>query len=129
MILRKLSEDEQNIFTTTLLDIVMPEGVIDNEKSLYDLNKLDHIFLVMELGERDLSSLLRNHQSLELDEEHVLTIMYNILCALKFFHSANIIHRDIKPGNILIDSNCAIKICDFGLARVMPKKSNLESKL
>jgi mitogen-activated protein kinase 1/3 len=80
----------------------------------------------MELGERDLSSILKNHKNLELDEEHVITIMYNILCALNFFHSANIIHRDIKPGNILIDSNCAIKICDFGLARVLPKKSTLE---
>jgi hypothetical protein len=39
----------------------MPEDVIDDEKGLYDLNKLDHIFLVMELGERDLASLLKSH--------------------------------------------------------------------
>jgi len=55
--------------------------------------------------------------------------MYNLLCAMNFIHSANIIHRDIKPANILIDSSCAVKICDFGLARVMPKKSEIESGL
>ena len=55
--------------------------------------------------------------------------MYNLLCAINYFHSANIIHRDIKPANILIDANCKIKVCDFGLARVQPKSSDLEKNL
>ena len=36
---------------------------------------------------------------------------------LKYIHSAGVIHRDLKPSNILIDDNCDLKICDFGLAR------------
>ena len=52
----------------------------------------------------------------------MLTILYNLLCSLKFLHSANVIHRDIKPGNILIDNYCSIKICDFGLARTLPNE-------
>ena len=46
-------------------------------------------------------------------------ILYNIVCALKFLHSANIMHRDIKTSNILVDEDCNIKICDFGLSRSM----------
>jgi len=33
-------------------------------------------------------------------------------------HSANVLHRDLKPSNLLINSNCDLKICDFGLAKI-----------
>jgi len=35
----------------------------------------------------------------------------------QYIHSANVIHRDLKPGNLLVNSDCELKICDFGLAR------------
>lgn len=35
----------------------------------------------------------------------------------QYIHSANIIHRDLKPGNLLVNADCELKICDFGLAR------------
>lgn len=49
-------------------------------------------------------------------------ILYCLLCGLKLMHSANIVHRDIKPGNILLDTEC-VQICDFGLARTLPQSS------
>ncbi|EEB99906.1 hypothetical protein MPER_00288, partial [Moniliophthora perniciosa FA553] len=34
-----------------------------------------------------------------------------------YIHSANVLHRDLKPGNLLVNADCELKICDFGLAR------------
>ena len=53
--------------------------------------------------------------------------MFYVLCplfvvsrtGLKYLHSAGIIHRDLKPGNLLVNSNCLLKICDFGFARAV----------
>jgi serine/threonine protein kinase len=40
-----------------------------------------------------------------------------VLRGLKYVHSANVLHRDLKPSNLLVNANCDLKICDFGLAR------------
>jgi mitogen-activated protein kinase 1/3 len=45
-----------------------------------------------------------------------------MLRAFKYIHSANIIHRDLKPSNILLNENCDLKICDFGLSRNLSKE-------
>lgn len=86
----------------------------------FDPKSLSHVFIVMDYVKNDLKQVLDFKESeimKEFDESHVTIILYNMLCAVNFLHSTNIMHRDIKPGNILIDSNCNIKICDFGLAR------------
>ena len=63
----------------------------------------------------DLHSIVKSEQALV--EDQIVYIIYNCLRALKYIHSANIIHRDLKPSNILINADCSIKICDFGLSR------------
>ena len=83
----------------------------------------------MDLGYSDLKFMLDACDANDIDEDHIKVILYNSLCALNFIHSANILHRDLKPSNILIDKNCNIKICDFGLARTMQKKTELDMKL
>ena len=49
--------------------------------------------------------------------DHVQYFIYQVLRGLKYIHSAGVIHRDLKPSNLLVNSNCDLKICDFGLAR------------
>lgn len=40
-----------------------------------------------------------------------------MLCAIKYLHESNVIHRDLKPANVLVNEDCTVKLCDFGLAR------------
>jgi mitogen-activated protein kinase 1/3 len=48
--------------------------------------------------------------------------------ALKFIHSAGIVHRDLKPSNLLVNANCDLKVCDFGLARSVYIKATKDSE-
>ena len=52
-----------------------------------------------------------------LKDAHNRFILYQLVKGLKFMHSAEVIHRDLKPSNLLLNSDCNLKICDFGLAR------------
>ena len=52
-----------------------------------------------------------------LKDVHKKYIIYQLLKGIKYIQSADIIHRDLKPSNLLINSECLVKIADFGLAR------------
>ena len=40
-----------------------------------------------------------------------------MLCAIKYLHESNVLHRDLKPANVLLNEDCTVKLCDYGLAR------------
>ncbi|WZZ51936.1 hypothetical protein YC2023_052043 [Brassica napus] len=65
--------------------------------------------------EYDLHKVITSNQ--ELEPLHYKFFLYQILRGLKYIHAANVIHRDLKPANLLVNANCELKICDFGLAR------------
>ncbi|EGV60076.1 hypothetical protein CANTEDRAFT_111568 [Yamadazyma tenuis ATCC 10573] len=79
------------------------------------LSPLEDIYFVSELQGTDLHRLL---SSRPLEKQFIQYFTYQILRGLKYVHSAGVIHRDLKPSNILINENCDLKICDFGLARI-----------
>ena len=66
--------------------------------------------------EADLHAIIRSQQPLS--DAHFQSFIYQTLCGLKYIHSANVLHRDLKPGNLLVNADCELKICDFGLARI-----------
>jgi len=78
-------------------------------------DEFEEIYVVSELMETDLSSIIKSPQPLS--DDHCQFFLYQLLRGLKYMHSACILHRDLKPRNLLVNSNCDLKICDFGLAR------------
>ena len=114
--MRQLSEMPNNCFTTKIYDIIVP---LEPNQGLHTITSL---FLVIDYVDHDLKKLFSLDTPPTFTEQHILIIIYNLLCAAKFVHSAGLMHRDLKPANILIDDQCSIKICDFGLSRAEIKQ-------
>lgn len=94
--------------------------------SLKDLSmckEKDELYMMMELADTDLHRLIQS--SCPLTEGHIRVIMYQILSGVKAMHDNGVLHRDLKPGNLLLNKDCELKITDFGLARMMPKKAQM----
>lgn len=93
------------------------ENIIDIRDiiSAPSVDLMRDVYIVQCLMETDLHHVIRAHQ---MTGEHICYFLYQILRGLKYIHSANVLHRDLKPSNLLINGNCDLKICDFGLARV-----------
>lgn len=101
LILRKLHHPN----VIGLYDIIEP----------VDLENFDTLYLVTEYCQSDAKKLIKSATHLQLP--HIQLLMYNLMCGVKYIHSAEVIHRDLKPANVLLNEDCTAKICDFGLAR------------
>ncbi|CRH00010.1 mitogen-activated protein kinase 2, putative [Plasmodium relictum] len=102
-ILNRLKSD----YIIRLCDLIIPD----------DLLKFDELYIVLEIADSDLKKLFKT--PIYLTEEHIKTILYNLLLGEKYIHESGIIHRDLKPANCLLNQDCSVKICDFGLARTI----------
>ncbi|KAL5267981.1 hypothetical protein ACHWQZ_G004881 [Mnemiopsis leidyi] len=88
----------------SLLNLFTPSESIDGFTDMY---------VVMDLMDANLCRVVNT----QLDHERVSYLLYQVLCAIRYMHSAGIIHRDLKPSNIVVKEDCSLKILDFGLAR------------
>ena len=102
-ILRHLSHD--NIIS--IRDVLAPTS----ESSFSDL------WVVFDFVDLDLRKLIASSQTITV--AHVQWICHQMLSALLYLHSAHVLHRDLKPANVLLSGTCDVKICDFGLSRVV----------
>lgn len=108
----------QTLRELKILRLLKHENILSLEQVLLpkSLEDFTDIYMVTPLMETDLFSLIY-HSKQVLLVDHIKFILYQILRGLKYQHSAKIIHRDLKPRNILVNSNCEVRICDYGLAR------------
>lgn len=103
-------------------------GSHDNIVSLLDFTVMpndaktfDDVYLIMEKWPCDLDRIISSRQ--QLSNQHLQLFTYQIVKAVKFMHAAKVVHRDLKPSNILVDSECHLVLCDFGLARGLTESS------
>ncbi|KAI5428602.1 mitogen-activated protein kinase homolog MMK2 [Lathyrus oleraceus] len=95
--------DHENVIV--LKDIIRPP----------QKENFNDVYIVYELMDTDLHQIIRSNQ--RLTDDHCWYFLYQLLRGLKYIHSANILHRDLKPSSLLLNSDCDLKIGDFGLAR------------
>ena len=95
-------------------------------KLYYALDEKRQIFLIMEyIGHMSLHSYLKSKPGRRLDEKEAKKLFFQIVQAVNYCHAKNIVHRDIKLENILLDENMTIKVIDFGFSITIPASKKL----
>ena len=108
------STDAQRTYREVVYLMQMQHENIVQLRNVLKADNDKDIYLVFEYMETDLHATIRANI---LEEIHKQYIMYQAFKALMYMHSANIVHRDMKPANLLLNSECLMKVADFGLAR------------
>ena len=99
-----------------------------NIVNVYDFDKDgDTVFMTMEyLDGIPLDKLIKKHRATGLPRADVWRILDGLCAALAYAHQQNIIHSDLKPGNIFVTKQTRTKVFDFGIARAVAKAEHLE---
>jgi len=81
-----------------------------------------HLLMVMEYcANGDLLHFIKTQNRMEEDAPHTKFLFKNICFGLANIHCRSVIHRDIKLDNILLDASDQVKICDFGVSKIIKK--------
>lgn len=120
--IKKIAIDaQQGIPPTTIREIKILKKL--RSKSIVELKDVfsdgDNLSLVLEYLPYDLAGLIA--AKYDFSDNLIYSLIYQIASALDFIHSNGMIHRDVKPGNILLSYDGRVKMADFGLAREKSK--------
>eukprot|EP01083_Nonionella_stella_P128444 389241_1 len=88
------------------------------------------ICVVTEFAEKgELFKIIKKKKTKQISEMEIKVIAKQLVCALQFLHESRVIHRDIKPQNILLSADNTIKLCDFGFARALSEESTMATSI
>ncbi|KAL0234404.1 hypothetical protein PCE1_001440 [Barthelona sp. PCE] len=96
----------------SLLKVLNHDNIVNLHHVIHDN---DNLTLVFEFCETDLKKYIKKHGSIPYPQ--IQTWMRHLCEAVAYCHDESVLHRDIKPQNLLIDDNMVLKLADFGLAR------------
>ncbi|KAI8096613.1 protein serine/threonine kinase [Halteromyces radiatus] len=114
----RLDNEEEGVPCTAIREISLLKELKDqNIVRLYDvLHKERKLILVFEYLDSDLKKFLDSNGG-DIDEWTIKQMMYQLLKGIAFCHEHRVLHRDLKPQNLLINKKGELKLGDFGLAR------------
>ncbi|KAL6741178.1 hypothetical protein Aduo_014457 [Ancylostoma duodenale] len=114
-----LERDNEGVPSTCIREICLLKDL--NHRNIVRLYDVIHsgmqLYLVFEFIDRDLKSLLDKLPGKRLPAKHAKSFLWQLLQALAYCHTRRVLHRDLKPQNLLVDDSGVIKLADFGLAR------------
>jgi len=116
----RLESEEEGVPSTAIREVsLLKELQHPNIVRLQDvIMQESRLYLIFEFLTMDLKKYLDTIPQKEMmDKNLVKSYTYQILQAMLFCHQRRVLHRDLKPQNLLIDKNGSIKLADFGLAR------------
>ena len=116
----RLESEEEGVPSTAIREVsLLKELQHPNIVQLQDvIMQENRLYLIFEFLTMDLKKYLDTIPAGDMvDKNLVKSYTYQILQAMLFCHQRRVLHRDLKPQNLLIDKNGAIKLADFGLAR------------
>ncbi|RNF27126.1 putative mitogen-activated protein kinase, putative,kinase [Trypanosoma conorhini] len=119
----KQAEDDDHVRKTSLREVrVLKQLRHPNIISLLDVFRRDgKLYLVFEYVENTILQLIEEKRH-GLSPEEVRRYTYQLLNGVDYCHAHNIVHRDVKPENILVSKDGVLKLCDFGFARQLSAK-------